>query len=123
MKDLIERLQEFIDIMAPAGGQRSVTMCRDAIAEIEHLTQLLAEANKGPGDGLLYAMQSKKAEIERLTAERDAALVDAKRYRWLRSTTNSFTNNDGDRIDVKQFPEQWDATIDAAIAKEPSCPQ
>jgi len=35
--------------------------------ENEHLTQLLAEANREPGDGLLYAMQSQKAEIERLT--------------------------------------------------------
>lgn len=38
---------------------------------------------------------------------------DAARYRWLRSTTNTFTNDAGERIDVKLHPEQWDAMIDA----------
>lgn len=45
---------------------------------------------------------------------------DAERYRWLRSTTNAFTNSKGERIDVKLNPEVWDEAIDAAMlaAKE-----
>ena len=39
---------------------------------------------------------------------------DAARYRWLRSTTNYVTSN-GNKIDVRNQPELWDSTIDAAI--------
>lgn len=40
---------------------------------------------------------------------------DADRYRWLRKTTNFVTNSSGERIDVRNMPEEWDAAIDAAI--------
>ena len=42
---------------------------------------------------------------------------DAARYRWLRATTNYVTSN-GERIDVRNMPEKWDAAIDAAIAAQ-----
>ena len=48
-------------------------------------------------------------EVEKLSA-------DAERYRWLRSTTNYATSK-GERIDVKNNPELWDAAIDECIAE------
>ena len=38
----------------------------------------------------------------------DSVLEDAARYRWLRATTNYVTSN-GERIDVRNTPEKWDA--------------
>lgn len=43
---------------------------------------------------------------------------DAARYRWLRATTNTVTNSDGERIDVRNQPEVWDKAIDAALAAQ-----
>ena len=43
---------------------------------------------------------------------------DAARYRWLRATTNTVTNSDGKRIDVRNQPEVWDKAIDAALAAQ-----
>lgn len=43
---------------------------------------------------------------------------DAARYRWLRATTNTVTNSDGGRIDVRNQPDSWDAAIDAALAAQ-----
>lgn len=51
-------------------------------------------------------------EIERLRAME----ANATRYLWLRSTTNHVTSH-GERIDVRENPSLWDASIDAAIAK------
>ena len=50
-------------------------------------------------------------EIERLKA-------DAARYQWLRKTTNYATSN-GEKVDVRNFPELWDASIDSMIAETP----
>lgn len=41
---------------------------------------------------------------------------DAARYRWLRATTN-WVSSKGERINVRDNPELWDSSIDAAIAK------
>lgn len=49
-----------------------------------------------------------RTAIEKLAA-------DARRYQWLRKTTNAFTNSSGERIDVKNNPVDWDAAIDAAM--------
>ena len=46
-------------------------------------------------------------------APADSVLEDAARYRWLRASTNYVTSN-GERIDVRNTPEKWDAAIDAA---------
>jgi len=51
------------------------------------------------------------AEVERLRAERDAALADARRYRWLREHLPQGTINDCDVTDAAS----WDAAIDAAL--------
>ena len=50
-------------------------------------------------------------------APADSVQEDAMRYRWLRATTNYVTSN-GERIDVRNMPEKWDAAIDAAIAAQ-----
>ena len=47
----------------------------------------------------------------------DEVVKDAARYRWLRATTNYVTSN-GERIDVRNMPEKWDAAIDAALAAQ-----
>lgn len=46
-------------------------------------------------------------------ATADSVLEDAARYRWLRATTNYVTSK-GERIDVRNHPDLWDAVIDAA---------
>ncbi len=48
------------------------------------------------------------------TAPNDQLLKDAERYRWLRKTTN-WVSSKGERIDVRNQPELWDESIDAAI--------
>ena len=53
--------------------------------------------------------------IASLIAELEAAQKDAARYQWLRSTTN-FVTSKGERIDVRESPDLWDESIDAAIA-------
>jgi hypothetical protein len=53
------------------------------------------------------AVAAKDAEIEALRK-------DAERYRWLRKTTNWVTSK-GERVDVRNNPELWDSSIDAAI--------
>lgn len=56
------------------------------------------------------ALEQQAAQIESLRA-------DAERYRWLRRTTNAVTSK-GERIDVRNNPDLWDAAIDAALRQE-----
>lgn len=56
----------------------------------------------------LYTAPPPTAEVEKKAA----------RYDWLRKTTNYFTNDAGERVDVKLHPEQWDAMIDAHIQSD-----
>lgn len=60
---------------------------------------------------VLAHIDAQAAEIERLKA-------DAARYQWLRKTTNYATSN-GEKVDVRNFPELWDASIDSMIAETP----
>jgi hypothetical protein len=53
-----------------------------------------------------------------LAGEDKGLVADALRYRWLRRATNTFTNDDGERINVKLEPAQWDAAIDKWLAAE-----
>ena len=62
------------------------------------------------------AMSNVLSYVASLKAERDALLKDAERYRWLRRTTN-WVSSKGERIDVRNCPDLWDESIDAAIAK------
>lgn len=50
-------------------------------------------------------------------SEYQELLKDAARYRWLRRTTNWASSN-GERVDVRNNPELWDAAIDDCIAKQ-----
>lgn len=60
-----------------------------------------------------------EAEVLSEASARIAALeADARRYQWLRTTTNSFTNDAGERINVRLNPEAWDAAIDQAMAEK-----
>ena len=43
-------------------------------------------------------------------------VVAAKRYAWLRATTN-WASCEGERIDVSMNPKLWDEAIDACIAE------
>ena len=60
---------------------------------------------------VLAHIDNQQAEIERLKA-------DAARYQWLRKTTNYATSN-GEKVDVRNSPELWDASIDSMIAETP----
>lgn len=71
----------------------------------------------------LYYTKPLQADVRPLYAAPQPALAplsddakDAARYRWLRATTNYVTSN-GERIDVRNMPEKWDAAIDAALAR------
>lgn len=55
------------------------------------------------------ALRTRCAELE----------ADAKRYRWLRSTTNFVTSSSGERLDIRDQPDVWDSAIDAAIKDAP----
>lgn len=62
-------------------------------------------------------LESLRAEVARLTAERDALRVDAERYRWLRADRKttlivSFFGNGC----INRTIEEVDAVIDAARA-------
>lgn len=57
-----------------------------------------------------------QARIAELESQLAAAAKDAERYRWLRKTTN-FVTSKGERIDVRNSPDLWDSSIDAAIAR------
>jgi len=65
-------------------------------------------------------------EIKRLRAERDAAVADAERYRWLRRAdpddfglhvTDTGTNSWGAHYSEHLVDEEADAAIDAAMAE------
>mgnify|MGYP003420308108 FL=1 len=66
----------------------------------------------GEWDAWNGALEQQAAQIESLRA-------DAERYRWLRRTTNAVTSK-GERIDVRNNPDLWDAAIDAALRQEAS---
>ena len=57
-------------------------------------------------------------ELVSLREQVAALTANAKRYEWLRSTTNFVTNKQGERLDVRNCPELWDSSIDAAIAAQ-----
>ena len=64
------------------------------------------------------ATAAKEAEIAALKAERDAAMKDAERYRWLRNHGDSgCTGKDGYGGQELLIDERLDAAIDASIAK------
>lgn len=60
-------------------------------------------------DKELDELRTRLAEVEK----------DAARYRWLRMTTNKFTNNAGECIEVKLHPEEWDTHIDESMKERP----
>lgn len=76
----------------------------------------IAEDPDCPAHGTEAQREERKRddEITRLRAEVEALRADAERYRWLRATTNTATNSKGERIDVRNMPDRWDAAIDAA---------
>lgn len=81
----------------------------NALAEIERLT---AER-----DALARCKLADQDAYVAMRDQRDAARADALRYRWLRKTTN-WVSSKGNRIDVRESPELWDASIDAAMKGE-----
>lgn len=70
------------------------------------------------GTQLLAFIDSQQSKIATLKAERDAAMKDAERYRWLRNHGDSgCTGKDGYGGQELLIDERLDAAIDASIAK------
>ena len=93
-------------------------------ALVDTFGQQLHGALSGVATVVACAVKEKDAEIERLTAERDALKADAARYRWLRDPDKCYW------LEVRRQPDGepifrgdgagLDAAIDAQIAKEAS---
>jgi hypothetical protein len=67
-------------------------------------------------------MELREAEIDRLRAEVEGLRADAERYRWLRDDSvpphNFYLSVPDEFAEVRYTPQQVDAAIDAALAKE-----
>jgi len=116
MMDIVDSINRYLsgDKTVPKSVKSRLTKARDEIVllreELED-TKLVAVDNANWFDAL-------KVDYDKLRAELEVLKRDAKRYQWLRSTTNAFTNSAGERINVKLHPEQWDAAIDEAMRGE-----
>lgn len=100
---------DMVACLATPCSVRSSWFANSQAAEIERLTGCLEKAN----------IQAEKFEREWYLRgdEIDALKADAERYRHLRATTNWVSNGKGQRIDVRNSPELWDAAIDAMKGK------
>lgn len=89
--------------------------------QIDRATELWLRQNIGPSEQYWYSLlQSVFRVINRLRAERDAAVEDAERYRWLRDRAEFLREWDATEEAERDFlkrqldlfsPEQWDACI------------
>lgn len=105
MSDLVKRLRAALDGLAFAAYQQG-ERAEQKLGECEDVREWIAVAVKSATEAA--------DEITRLRAEVEALRADAERYRWLRATTNTATNSKGERIDVRNMPDRWDAAIDKA---------
>ena len=90
---------------------------------IQRIKDLTARFGKGWHDGIqidasdIADLCLAADALEQQAAQIEALRADAERYRWLRRTTNAVTSK-GERIDVRNNPDLWDAAIDAALRQE-----
>ena len=82
----------------------------------QHLQELAAY--RFTVDNLRERVAELEAQLAATHPTQQGLEKDAARYRWLRATTNTVTNSDGKRIDVRNQPEVWDKAIDAALAAQ-----
>ena len=97
-------------------GDSFVTFEQALIAERDELRAALRKA-LAERDALARCKLADQDAYVAMRYQRDAARADALRYRWLRKTTK-WVNSKGNRIDVRNSPELWDASIDAAMKGE-----
>ena len=100
---------EYLDsVVEDVDNDDAATICRDTETGD---ARYIAACNPA-------AMAEVLAHIDRQAAEIAGLEADAARYQWLRKTTNYATSN-GEKVDVRNFPELWDASIDSMIAETP----
>lgn len=107
----------------PRGGARGQCVICSGIklqAALSRISYLCGEPNEMQcGDyDMHHDEDAVVAQVERLTAERDALRADAERYRWLRDAGNETWAPLGKRPGV-QFTYQVDAAIDAERKEKP----
>lgn len=112
-------------VTAPVGGE-TYHLGACIVEDMLHATVMRKEPGRA---GAVTVLLSEQIPVEHLqdrdvivnatppAQAADSVLEDAARYRWLRATTNYVTSN-GERIDVRNTPEKWDAAIDAARAAQ-----
>ena len=100
--ELIQRLSDEADLCRNDGATDVAKLIDDAVYEI------VRQMNN---------VKWMKLRVEQQAAQIAALRADAERYRWLRRTTNAVTSK-GERIDVRNNPDLWDAAIDAALRQE-----
>jgi hypothetical protein len=93
--DIVERLR------FPCRGEERRRENREAADEIEKLRGEVADL-----DAELWAV---KVELSDMKAERDAAVKDAERYRWLKA--NSI-------LGIAQFGVSWSLTVRDGVAPD-----
>ena len=100
-------------IQIDASDIADLCLAADALEQqAAHLSELQASY-----DRIEMAEYEMNQRLEQQAAQIEALRADAERYRWLRRTTNAVTSK-GERIDVRNNPDLWDAAIDAALRQE-----
>ena len=67
---------------------------------------------------LTAVLEEERKERDALRAENEALRKDAERYRWLKADAD--TEDSSHHILFETVADEWDAAIDAALAKEPT---
>jgi hypothetical protein len=99
-------MQEALDAIAALVAERDALRC-----DLDRIHHALKDAGVHPG----RTDEPLTSVIGRLAAERDAAVADAERYRWLRSGACPFTISRYDKRPAEHyFGTAADAAIDAA---------
>jgi hypothetical protein len=107
----LERLCDATYVAQGADAYHHACECLEAYQDVRRTKG----KEVGTTGSLCDGMEWVYARLDETEANIEALRADAARYRWLRSTTNYVTNSKGERLDIRNQPEEWDAAIDNAM--------